>query len=760
MKYFLFVLILLNIGCVNKKLTYENYINKKYDKAYREYKRLADKGFINAAYKISYMIYQNKISAHNNEEIYYGKKAYYAGYKKAAVFVADWYVKNKNCRKALQWYDKAGFEYLNINDFSEYINCIKTVQSFTKEMQYLKKLENYALKSQKIEILRVLGRFYSSDTYFYDPLKAERFLTIAYKKGDAQSGVILGVLYIKNNNKKGVLLLKNNIYKNPKAGYYLGKYLYSEMIEKEKSFNKNCITLYDNNVTKFYENKLKIYKFNNIYTINNIKKAYDISYSLGYLPAKYELIKLDLEDNTYENTRTSYSGFDLNETVDFLKNKKDIESQWLLADIYEKYLYLNSLTKAKKIYTKMIKYDKVKALWKLYKFEKNFQNKINKQYLNYLIKQKYEPALIENAYLKILTGIDIKKNETLLKTYAKRHYVTALNLLGNLLDKGVLHSNVKSIYYYKLACEKEKKPFYIPSEDFKFANKYMKNGNKNMAMGIYYYYAYLNNRKAQYEMALFYKNARFYKKMEKLLKKLNSEADDKGRFFYYISLLKGYIEGNYKQAIDYLLKSENPISYEVLGYAYANGYYVEFNPNKAEYYYKKAVENGDNNAIYGLIKLYNKLNIDGQYDNKIIKWYLKAVKMHLPDAKIKLAKFYYLKKEKFKALKVLKSIDNWEKNSKALYLYYLIEKRLPIVNINGKESDNGYLLYVKAVKNMKINPQQALYYIFRAMLCNTPKSPILAYEIMKRIDDVSIIRTIYIKAKKAPLCHTDQNFIP
>jgi hypothetical protein len=62
-------------------------------------------------------------------------------------------------------------------------------------------------------------------------------------------------------------------------------------------------------------------------------------------------------------------------------------------------------------------------------------------------------------------------------------------------------------------------------------------------------------------------------------------------------------------------------------------------------------------------------------------------------------------------------------------------------------------LLVRAQKKARYNPKEALYYVFRAMLCNTPQSTQLAIELMQRINNAKIIEKIYQKAKEAPRCY-------
>jgi len=696
MKLLKFVIIfsLFFLGCANKHFASRYYKQKNYEKAYEEYLEFAKRGFPDSAYKLSRMIYLKKVNKPPFIEKKYALYAYENGYKDAAIIIADAFYREKNYESALKWYQKANFEKFRMSDFKNYIDSVLNLPLITTQKKYLDELENYAKESKNPKLLTMLGKFYLDDTPFYNPQKAKDYLELAYKQGYYQAGVILGVYLIKSGEDKqrGYELLKEMAYKDKQAAFYVGNYLYDEMVTKEKLMNYNCISSNFSYPKEFFVKKLTIYKFNDIFTRKNVAKAYRISYELGNKKALYKIIRLDIEDNTFElEKNNTYSGFSLNEVVNFLKSQDDVESKLILARIYEKYLYLHSYKKAKEIYKWYIQIDKLQAYWHLYQYEKRFEDKVNYFYLNYLVDKKFVPAIIEKAYQEALQNRDIQKNKETLEYYAKQGNLLALNYLGSLYSNQIYEPKTKSFYYYKLACMGEKKPFYIPSEDLKIANYYddvMKNEEKYMT--INYYYAQMKNRQAQLNTAKYYKKTCNYKKIAYWLNELKKEADLKGIKYYYTSILQRDIDGDFKEAFEYMKKQKDLYAYLVLGDIYANGYYVDFDPIKAEEYYNKAYNLGYTLAIYKIAELYEKINSSGKYFDKLKELYIKATKLNLKDAKVKLARLYFKHGQRKKALEVLKSMKDFKTNPKARYLAYLITGRIDYVR--GFNTNYGYLL--------------------------------------------------------------------
>lgn len=737
MKYILSIVLILFIGCADKNLPSKYYKNGDYEKSYNAYLIFADKGFPKDSFKIAYMIYQNKINKPPYIERKYALQAYKHGYPKASLFIADSFFREKNFKESIKWYKKTDLQYFASSDFDHYIFAISQLENYQQQNRLLQQLS----KQNNPYLLTLLGKFYLNSNYFYNPKYAIELFKKAYNMNYPLAGVELGVYYIKHNNKEGYYLLKKLIYKDAKSGYYLGNYLYDKMIEEEQKLNTNCNASRFTQPKQFFIKKLTIYKYNDLFTRKNIIKAYKISNQLGNKKALYKLFKLDIEDNTFELAKTTYSGFDLNKTISYLQKQNDLESKLILGSIYEKYLFLHK--NPKKIYISIENIDKVKSYWHLYLYEKQFEDTINYKYLDYLVKQKFPLAIIEKAYQDIMKNINIQQNIKILQYYAHQNNISAINYLGSLYSHQILLPKDKSFDFYIKACSLRKKPFYIPNEDFKIVNY---ENNLTKILTVDYYYAQMKNHQAQFNLAKFYKNNGEYQKMKYWYYVLNKEADNKAGKLYYEAILRGYIDGDFNKALAYLKTQNDAASYEVLGDLYANGYGVEFSPKKAEEYYNKALKT-DKSAILKIINLYKKINVNHKYDSKIISLYKKAINMNIKDAKLLLAQFYYNIGEYKKAKKIILSLNHY--NSQIRYLAHLLNINLPS---SGTYSNNGSLLLLKAKKLINYNPKEALLYTFRAILCNEPNAPMLGVKLMKKINNVNVIKQIYKQAKTYPKC--------
>ncbi|NPA73427.1 MAG: sel1 repeat family protein [Epsilonproteobacteria bacterium] len=748
-----FVLSLLFTGCANKRAAANYYRSKNYAKAYEEYYEYAKRGFPDASEKIARLIYLDRVKKPPFTERKYALFALENGYDKANIYVADSYFREKEYQNALKWYEKVDFKDYKAKDFKNYLTALDRLNNIDKKIELLDKLYTFTLKSDLKKFQTELGKYYLKKSPLYNPTRAKKLLKNAIRQGYDKAKVILGVYLINNEDKKeGYTLLKEMVYKDAKAAYYVGNYLYDKMVENEKLYNKKCISSNSKTTKKLFDDKLYIYKYNDIFTRKNIQKAYKSSYRLGNKKAIYRLIDLDIEDNTYELSDKTYSGFDLNSTVSFLNSQQDVKSKLILAKIYEKYLYLNSRKSAKEIYKWYEHINKPQAYWHLYQYEKRFEKRVDYEYLNYLTNIKFTPAVIEKAYQEALVYKNIEKNRKTLEYFANQDNILALNYLGSLYANKIYPDKQKSFSYYKKACKLEKKPFYIPSEDLKIANYYnniLKDENK--ALGIYYYYAQMKNRQAQRYLVDFHKKNCDYKKMDRWLKELLDESDIDAKDIYYSLIVSRYVEGDFKKALNYLKEKDDIRSILTIADAYANGYGVDLNPQKAVFYYDKAISQGYHNAIYKKATLLRKINLKGEYDKQIIQLYKQAASLGLKDAKIKLAKFYLNKKDKQKALRTIYTIKGYNTNSKARYLLYIITGKAKYLGTNY--TDYGYLLLAKAQNILNKAPQKALYYTFRAMLCNTPKTSKLAIKLMKKINSAKIIDRIYNKAKRAKKCY-------
>jgi len=741
-------------GCVSKKLANTCYKEGNYENAYNIYLEYAKKGFPKSYLKLAKMIYNQYINKPPYVQREYALKAYSNGFKEASIYIADAYFKEGNIKQAYYWYEKSDFNLMNVKDFKNYIVCIEQLEDFKTQVKKLRSLEKHALDTKNYRLLDVIGKMYLKNTHLYNPEKGEKYLLEAYNHGVVDAGTALGIYYIKSgkNPKKGYEILNSLLNKDANAAYFIGNYLYDLMVQQEQEMNSGCITSTFKNPEEFFVKKLTIYKFDRIFTLKNIVTAYKQAYKLGKKNAFYKLIRLDIEDNNFVNKNAkTYSGMSLNEIEAFLQKQNDIESKLILAKLYE--LYLKPHTKAKEIYKWYEKYDKIQAYWHLYQYEKRFENSVNFMYLDYLANEKFVPAIVERAYQETIENKNVQENKKTLEYYANQNNILALNYLGSLYSREVFVPKKKSFEYYTKACELEKKPFYIPSEDMKIANYYTDMlGDTDRAMSINYYYAQFDNIKAQLKVVRFYKNNNDTEKMKKWLLGLKNSSSQNALEVYYLFVLKGYVEGDFKKALKYYENLKTPQSYVVLGNVYAVGYKVDFDPQKAVEYYDKAIESGIKQAIYMKIDLYKKINIDGKYDSLILSLYNEAIRMNVPYAKVMLAKYYIEKGEKKKALKVLRSIKNYQKDEVARYLIYKLTGKIKF--IANKDSNYGYMLLEKANRYAKKGHYRgALYYAFRALRCETPQSVPVTYELMSKINSVSVIKRIYNRAKKAPKCH-------
>jgi len=666
MKIFLVVLTVLFIGCSNKNISL-NHSNNYYDVLYQKYVEYDKKGYPKYADKIARLIYLQRVKRPPYIERKYALKALKQGFSRDRIYVADSYFKEKRYIDAIKWYMTSNFDDFNLNDTENLMFSLQEVNNT--------KLTNYCLnlltkKSNNPVIMTILGKY-----YLQNPNKIQKALNLLkkayYDKKFYKAGVILGRYYIQNGKeKKGIKILKDVMYKDANAAYFLSKYFYKKMILNEQQMNANCISYEFNSSKDFYNKKLSIYKYNDLYTRNNIVIPLKVAYKLGKKEALYDLIKLDVEDNTFMLAKNTYSGMDLNQTIEFLKNSDRVSL--LLGIIYEKYIFLKQLKKAKEIYIKYKKINNVLATWHLYLYEKQFENKINFEYLNYLVKQNYVPAIIEKAYQESILGKNFDENIKTLFYYEKQNQISAINYIGSLYAKQYLMPKSKRFFYYKKACVLYKKPFFMPYIDIKFANYYLENNQTDKYYAIHKYYSDMDYEKSEKIMAKYYRHNGYYKEAAKLFKKLYYQ--DPYQIDYFIEyaklVLKGYVKDDYKAVLNQIMHIKNYKAYLLLGDIYKDGYFVEFSPKKAEEYYMKAYNSGYKLAIFKIINMYKKLNVNHYFDEKIISLYKKAIDDNVENAKLALAKFYFENKEYKKAYEILKTIND---NEEAKTLMKVIE---------------------------------------------------------------------------------------
>lgn len=734
--------IFLFVGCANKDLA-NHYLNEgKLKKAYKIYEKWDKIDNVKATYKLE------KLETNEERKIHLAEKMYYHGIKYGANILENIYFNKGDLKQAIFWYERADLNNSKQKDFYTHLNIILTFPTITEQKKELKKIENIADKN--IYAAHALGKFYENKSnYFYDINKSVYFYKKAYEQDYIPSGINLAKIYLYNLNKEkeGEKLLRKIASEDPRAAYILAKYLVNKLNEKIIKLNTPCITCNFKTPYEFFYKKYYLITYKDLYIKKKIIPLINYAYKKGYIKAKFLLIELDLK---YDNflTNNTYSGFTLNEAISFLNNLSDkfFKAKMLLADIYYKYDFLNMYPLAKNIYLEYANINKIDAYWHLYQYYKKYEPYSPKKiyYLKFLVEKNFIPAIIEYAYLKK----DIKT----LYYFSKRvennkNNILALKYYISLMENKIKNYAEKCSLYNKLC-------IYTPFDkttDFKIAKLYESNKNIVKAATIYKFYSDMNDSLASYKLSLIYKNLCAFDKYIFYLKKAKQSTNEKIKFWYAAEVIKGYINDNQNKSlkfIKYLADKNNTVAICFLAKIYAKGIYVDFNPNIAEKYYLKAIDLGKYKCIYSLINLYKIINLNHEYDNKIINLYRLAVKYNLPKANINLAEFYIALGKYKKAKEILKNEVN---DPKARYLLYnLTGKEYYLKNVS--KTNYGGLLLIYAKKIGKYNPYRALLYSFRAARCNTGGAVIFSYEMMKRINNPKIIRKIYKKAKKYPKC--------
>jgi len=737
--------ILIFTGCANRDLARHYLEEGKSEKALRIYKKWAKVNNSYANYTLA------KFETNESKKIEFAKKAYYNGKIKAANMLETIYFNKKDYKKARYWYERADLNGSLRTDFFIHFSVIKTYPEISRQIEELKKIESIA--NDNIYASYALGKFYSNKSnYFYDLNKSKFFYENAYKKGDIKAGIDLALLYIYdlNNEKKGLEILKNLAQKSPKAGYFIAKAMIEKMNKNIQKLNTPCITCTFKTPYEFFQKKLYLYKYRDVYININVKPWLEYSYKRGYIQSKFYLITLDLNYDKFL-TKDAYSGFTLKEAISFLNNfsNKFFKAKMILADIYYKYDFLKMYPVAKQTYIEYANIDKTDAYWHLYQYYKKYEPNSHKKdfYLDYLVSINYTPAIIEKAYNDILLNKSIEKNLNILKGYADKNDILALTYYISILNQKNIGYQNKCKLYKKLC---ELTPLNTIT-DLKIANLYEINNNIMKAATIYKFYSDLNNSKAMYKLALVYKKLCNKNKFLAYLKKLKNTNNNNIKLLYAFEVIKGNIKDNKNRYLSYVISeadNNNTKAIIFLAKSYANGYYLEFDPKRAERYYLKALKLGEINVIYNMIDMYKSINLKHKYDKKIIDLYKKAIKYKLPNAEVNLAEFYIQNNNNKYAMPLLKK--NLV-NPKARYLLYKVTGKYYYLKVN-KNTKYGKLLLAYAKKIAKYNPRRALFYTFRAALCNTTGSSEFAYLLMKKINYSKIIENIYKKAKEYPRC--------
>ena len=757
--------IIVFLGCANLDVAQSASQKGDYNKSIKIWQKWAKAGYAKYNLKLASLADTGIIKSDDRYVIKNALKAYNAGFKKAAFILEKVYYKKGDSKKALFWFGKSdlnltqSFEIYNmdINLITNYIN------SFKKQFYYINKMEKLA--PENIAAAYSLGcLFENHDTPFYNIDKSLHYFQIAWNKKYTPAGIKLALILIrvKHKTKKGLdLLRKISTEDNGLAAYLIGKFLYKDMNEYMQKINTPCITCNFKNPYEFYKKKLELQLFKNKFMWTNVVPWFEYSYKRGYIRGKLQLISLDIQENNYFRLPVNkhYSKMDINETLNYLQGLgngfKLFAPKMILAQLVIKYPVLNKYYLAKNIYTQYMDINKTDALWHLYLYSKLYDKPAINRYLRPLVKKRFTPALIENAYLNYLKDKDKNSSLKVLRFFAKNNNIKALHYLSSIYSKGIVKNvpKIEVCKLYKKLCKLES-PLNI-TLDRRIAGAYLRIINPPeviKAATIYKFYAEQNDSISQYELANIYTKYNDVNKTVFWLTKSQKNGYERAEILYAKLVLSGIIKGDVnkylKMFVHYVKKYKNPQDLVFLGDLYSKGNIVDLDPEKAEIYYRMALKEGYYRAYVKLANLYIKTNLANDNYNLIVNNLKQAINHNIESAKIVLANFYVNNRQNNLALKLLKTLD-LSKNPRGYYLFYKLTGHKIYLTKAIKYNIGGALLaYAKSLKNNN----KALLYTFRASLCNIPRSSDYSYELMKRINDSSIIKQIFNKAKKYPMC--------
>ena len=757
--------ILIFLGCANLDVAQNEYQKGDVNKSIKIWKKWANAGYAKYNLKLASLAQQGVLKTNDDYIVKNSLKAYNGGYKKAAFILEKFYYKKGNYKKALFWFKRSdlnltkSFEIYNMdmNLITNYIN------SSNEQLYYIQKMEKLAPKN--IAAAYTLGMLYKNPNIpFYDIDKSLYYFKIAWEKKYIPAGIneALILIRVKHKLKKGLnLLRKISKEDNGLAAYLIGKYLYKEMNVYMQKINTPCITCSFKTPYEFYEKKLELELFKNKFMWTNVIPWFNYSYKRGYIRGKLQLIAFDIQEHNYLRLPVykHYSKMDINKTFNYLQSLsgsfKLFAPKMVLAQLVIKYPVLNKYYLAKNIYMQYMDINKTDALWHLYLYSKLYDtNEINK-YLKPLVKKRFTPALIENAYLNYSTGKDKNNSLRILQFFAKNDNIKALHYLASLYSKGIVKNVPKTKVcklYFKL-CKLES-PLNIKL-DRRIASAYEKILNPPeiiKAATIYKFYAQKNDAISQYELANIYSKYNDVNKTMFWLKKAKNNGYKKAEILYARMVLTGMIEGDIKKNLkifeNYVKKYKRTKDLMFLGDLYMKGDIMDLDPEKAEIYYQMALKEGDYKAYLKLANLYLMTNLANDNYDLIVNNLKEAIKYNIPGAKIVLSNFYVNNDQNKLALKILKTVD-LSKYPTGYYLMYKITGNKFYLNQALKYNIGIALLtYAKSIKN----DQKALLYTFRASLCNTQGSSDYSYKLMRKINNSSLIKKIFNRAKSYPIC--------
>ncbi len=747
-------------GCANKDVALAAYENKNYEKAFKIWQKWGDVGYDSANLKMATLPFlPQTINKKDNFKIKQLKQAYKNGSKKAPLLLEDIYIKHHKYKEAYLWFIKADISLSNHKDIQNHLFLIQTyLKKFSQQIKALQKLENTITSNPYIAYQ--LGELYTQKGTFYNLKKGLALLTYAYKKDIQKAGIqkALILLYELHKEKEAIALLKEiATYKNSHALLEIGKFFYNKKDQILDRYNQPCIACSFQDGSEFYIQKNKLYKIEKIYIQNNIVPWFQNAYKFGNPKGMFYLIQLDIDENNF-NTKKTYSQMDLKKTISYLQNFSNQynKPKMLLAQIYTKYLFLHKQELAKQIYMQYLHVNTIDALWHLYLYEKQFHPNSKQQnlYLNKLLSYNFQEAKVEKAYLNILQNKQIKSSLHILQNAAKQNNIRALQYLAKLQLQNIISPKKTPCDLYRKICHI--KPL-NSNNDLNIANLYLQQNNITKAAIIFQYYAQKQIPKAQISLANIYKRFCDDTKYFHYLQKAKEQENKESTFFFDKLVLLGLQKTTKIQDSLQRMKQQallgNIKAIRVLAQAYTLGLTLNYQPKKALYYYKLLEKYSPQESIKEQLNIYQQININGLYNIQIEKLYTKLITINEKE-KITYATYLIKNHDNTKAKTFLSSLTK-HKYAQADYLLYTLTHDISYLQY-AKTSNNGNLLlsYAQSIKKKK--PYTALLYTFRASLCNTPSTGATIYNLMMRINKVSIINNIYKEAKQYPRCILNQ----